>query len=156
MSKYRFEQVNTLESSIEDKVQQGHIADELKKGIACNYKPFSIVAYGTDKEVLGVLMAYTAFAEIYVDDLWVEPSQRKKGLGRELLAQLEMRFEGKGYNNINLVTSQFQAPAFYEKCGFNLEFVRKNKHNPQLSKSFFIKYFKNETQTQGITGDEQS
>lgn len=29
----------------------------------------------------------------------------------------------------------------YEKCGFELEFVRKNKSNPKLTKYFFIKYF---------------
>jgi ribosomal protein S18 acetylase RimI-like enzyme len=85
-----------------------------------------------------------------VDDMWVDSSCRGKGYGRKLLQELENRFEGKGFNNINLVTSAFSAPEFYKKCGFIVEFVRENKINPQLTKTFFIKYFKNEHQTQGI------
>lgn len=34
---------------------------------------------------------------------------------------------GKEYNNINLTTYEFQAPKFYEKCGFEIEFIRKDK-----------------------------
>ena len=45
------------------------------------------------------------------------------------------------FNNINLVTNSFQAPGFYEKCGFKLEFIRKNEKNPKLTKYFYVKYF---------------
>jgi len=75
---------------------------------------------------------------------------RGKGLERKLLNELEDRFQGRGYNNINLVTSEFQAPEFYKKCGFKQEFVRVNKHNRKLTKIFFIKYFNDEAQTQRI------
>lgn len=55
-----------------------------------------------------------------------------------------MRFEkwnkGKEYNNINLTTYEFQAPKFYEKCGFEIEFIRKDRENPKLSKYFLVKY----------------
>jgi ribosomal protein S18 acetylase RimI-like enzyme len=82
--------------------------------------------------------------------MWVDSAHRRKGYGRKLLEELENHFEGKGFNNINLVTSAFSAPGFYMKCGFTAEFVRENKVNPKLTKTFFIKYFKNEHQTQGI------
>ena len=49
-----------------------------------------------------------------------------------------------------MVTSAFQAPGFYEKCGFQAEFVRVNKKNPKLTKTFFVKFFNDEVQTQGI------
>jgi len=49
-----------------------------------------------------------------------------------------------------LVTSAFQAPDFYRKCGFTAEFTRENKKNPKLSKTFFVKFFDDEIQTQGI------
>ena len=45
-------------------------------------------------------------------------------------------FKDKGFNNINLVTNEFQAPKFYESCGFDLEFVRENKKNLKLTKYF--------------------
>ena len=42
-------------------------------------------------------------------------------------------------DNINLETNAFQAVGFYKKCGFEVEFVRHNKTNPKLTKTFFIK-----------------
>ena len=63
----------------------------------------------------------------------------RKGL--ELIEHTENYFKDKGFNNINLVTNEFQAPKFYEKCGFELEFIRENKGNPKFTKYFYIKYF---------------
>ena len=67
---------------------------------------------------------------------WSEPSDG----GRSLVERLESHFRGQGFNNISLVTSAFQAPGFYEKCGFNLEFVRVNEKEPKLTKYFFVKF----------------
>lgn len=136
--------IDVLPPDVEAMVQQGHINDESKNGITCNYHKFSLVIENVNKEILGVLSAYTAFAEIYIDDIWIKPDCRKQGLGRKLLQSVEERFQGKGYNNINLVTNQFQAPKFYLKCGYQQEFVRENKSNPQLSKTFFVKFFDDE------------
>ena len=46
----------------------------------------------------------------------------------------------KNFNYVSLVTCGFQAPQFYEKCGYKLEFKRENKENDKLSQYFFIKY----------------
>ena len=73
--------------------------------------------------------------------MWVDPNYRMTGLGRTLLEALEARYKEQGYNNINLVTHQFQAVAFYLKCGFEVEFVRINKNQPKLTKTFFVKFF---------------
>lgn len=32
-------------------------------------------------------------------------------------------------------------PEFYKKCGYEVEFVRKNKEEPKLTKYFLVKYF---------------
>ncbi len=147
------EYLDIIPENIDKKVHQGHIFDEATHGIVCNYKKFSLAIKNDGAEIVGILTAYTAFLEIYVDDLWINPIYRKAGLGRKLLESLESRFNDKGYNNINLVTSQFQAPDFYKKCGFQLEFVRENKCNPKLTKFFFIKYFDNKNQCQGILNE---
>lgn len=150
MNGYIIEKLESLPSDVQNMVQRGHRADEAKSSIVCNYKPFSLAIKNQENEVLGVLCAYTAYAEVYVDDLWVKPECRKKGLARKLLNNLEESFRGKGFNNINLVTSGFQAPEFYKKCGFQVEFERVNKKNPKLTKTFFIKFFDDEVQTQGL------
>ncbi|MCW8418696.1 hypothetical protein OQJ18_04285 [Fluoribacter dumoffii] len=62
----------------------------------------------------GYLNAFTAYAEIYVDGIWVHAQHRCRGDRRMLLQILDNRFEEKSSNNINSVTSEFQAPEFYK------------------------------------------
>ena len=150
MDNYIVEYSNDLPDWVSDKVLQGHVADEAANGVICNYKSFSLIVKNTDNNIVGVLSAYVAYSEIYVDDIWVDPDYRGCGFGSKLLSHLENQFKDKGYNNINLVTSQFQAVEFYKKCGFEIEFVRINKCNPKLTKMFFIKYFNEKHQTQGL------
>ena len=148
MSTIKF--VDQLSDAIEEKMRKDLIDYESSHGIDVNYKRFALVLFDENEEAIGVLNAFTAFSEVYIEDLWVDKSSRGKGHGRKLLQELETHFKGKGFNNINLVTSQFQAPEFYKKCGFKVEFIRQNLKNPQLTKTFLIKYFDDEVQTQGI------
>ena len=129
----------------EEKVSKGHASDEPKAGV------FAFIMKNSKNETLSVLQAYTAWSEVYIDDLWVDPKYRKQGLGKKLINKLENHFIGKGYNNINLVTSEFSdAVEFYKKCGFQVEFVRINEFNPKLTKTFFIKFFEDKLQNKGI------
>jgi GNAT superfamily N-acetyltransferase len=153
MNDFTIELIDNIPKYAEEKMQKGLVEYESSHGIDVNYKKFSIIARHSDGHPIGVINAYTAFAEVYVDDIWVDESFRGQGYGRKLLQELEKHFKGKGFNNINLVTSDFQAPEFYKKCGFTVEFIRKNSKNPKLTKTFFIKYFKDEIQTQGLFKD---
>ncbi len=150
MSEQRIDCLDMIPAELEETIERGHTAYEKSHGVVCGYRQFHLVFRSDAGAAVGVLTAYTAYAEIYVDDLWVDEGHRNRGIGSALLADLESRFSGKGYNNINLVTNAFQAVAFYEKCGFTVEFVRRNTRHPALSKTFFIKYFDETTQTQGI------
>lgn len=150
MSEYKIDLVDLLPENIEEVMREELVEYETSHGIDVNFKRFALVLKNSADKVIGVLNAFTAFSEIYIDDMWVDKLERGKGYGRKLIQTLEDRFEGKGFNNINLVTSAFQAPDFYKKCGFSVEFIRENKVNPRLTKTFFIKYFNNQTQTQGI------
>jgi len=53
---------------------------------------------------------------------------------------VEEYFKDDGFNNINLCTNEFQAPKFYKKCGYKLEFIRKNERNSKLNKYFYVKF----------------
>ena len=148
MTTIRF--VDQLCEPIEEKMRDDLVSYETSHGVDVNYKRFALVLSDDQNTTLGVLNAFTAFAEIYIDDMWVDSHYRGKGYGRQLIQALEDHFKGRGFNNINLVTNQFQAPEFYKKCGFELEFIRKNIKTPKLTKFFSIKYFGDEKQTQGI------
>ena len=53
---------------------------------------------------------------------------------------VENHFKDKNFENINLTTYGFQAPEFYKKCGYKVEFIRENKKEPKLTKYFLIKH----------------
>lgn len=153
---YTIEFVDKISQVEEEKMNKDLVAYETSHGIDVNYNKFSVVLKDNKGIVFGILNAFTAFAEIYVDEIWVSTPYRGKGFGKKLLKELENHFKGKGFNNINLVTSAFQAPGFYEKCGFQIEFVRENKKNPKLSKTFFVKFFDDDIQTQGILKNQET
>ena len=150
MHPHEVTRIDQLPDEIATLVETGHAISEISHSVHCDYKPFSLVLHDEAGAVAGVLSAYTAYAEIYVNGLWVEEKARGKGYGGALLEALEARFSGDGYKNINLVTSAFQAVAFYKKCGFEVEFVRVNKANPKQIRTFFIKFFKEAGQHRGI------
>jgi ribosomal protein S18 acetylase RimI-like enzyme len=122
----------------------------LSHGIDMNYKIFSLVLKDDTYQTVGVLSFYTIFSEIFIDMIWVQEKCRRKGLGKMLVQELENRFLDQGFNNINLCTYDFQMPEFYRECGFELEFTRKNEQNPQFTKYFFVKFFENDIQKQGL------
>ena len=126
-----------LENIIEEEQQKY----ETKNGVTCNYTPFCFVAK-IDDEVVGAISGATCFSEVYIDELVVMEQHRGKGIGTELIKKVEDYYKDSGFNNMNTMTNEFQAPQFYEKCGFELEFVRKNKDNPKLNKYYYVKYFK--------------
>jgi ribosomal protein S18 acetylase RimI-like enzyme len=142
--------VDKIDKHTEKRMTKDLIAYEASHGIDVNYRQFSLTISNEKEEIFAVLNAYTAFSEIYVDDIWVDSAYRGRGYGRQLLSALENHFKGQGFNNINLVTSAFQAPDFYKKCGFTAEFTRINKKNPKLNKTFFVKFFHEDVETQGI------
>ncbi len=150
LNQFKITVVDSLSDEVTKRMTDGFIAYETRHNIDVNYKCFSLIISNEENAICGALNAYTAFSEIYVDDIWVDSDYRGKGYGRALLQGLEERFKGKGFNNINLVTSAFQAPEFYKKCGFIAEFTRVNKVNPLLTKTFFVKFFDDKVQTQGL------
>ncbi len=150
MKNYTIQLLDTLSDKLEQRMRADLFYYESSHEIEVNYHRFALAVTLHNGEVVGVLNAYTAYAEVYIDDMWVDAKYRGKGYGRALIQKLEQMFQGKGFNNINLVTSAFQAPEFYKKCGFTLEFVRQNKKNPKFTKYFFVKYFDNEIQNQGL------
>ena len=125
---------------IEDFIEKSQEEYEKENGIDCNYTPFVFVAKDEDR-IVGALSGATFFAEVYIDELVVDKESRGKGIGRLLMNAVEDYYRDSGFNNINTCTNGFQEKKKKKKCGFELEFVRKNKTNPKLDKYFYVKYF---------------
>ena len=88
--------------------------------------------FGKFAEKNGVVCGYKAFAFTAEED--------SKGIGTRLLKAAEKYCADKGFESITLSTYGFQAPEFYKKHGFEVEFVRENRENIKLTKYFLIKY----------------
>ena len=111
-----------------------------ENGVECNYKPFAFIAKENEK-MIGLITGHSYYKEVYISDLVVLEEYRKNHIGSKLMEKVEDYFKDKGFDNINLTTRTFQAPEFYKKCGYELEFIRENKENPKLNKYFFVKFF---------------
>lgn len=108
--------------------------------VECNYTPFCFVAREENK-VLAVLSGHTYYHEVHISDFIVLEAYRRQHIGSCLLTTVENHFKDRGFDNINLTTYAFQAPEFYQKFGFQIEFIRENTENPKLTKYFLIKNF---------------
>ena len=128
-----------LDSKVEALIEIEQEKYETRNGIHCNYTPFCFVAKLGD-EITGAVSGASFFSEIYIDELIVMDVYRGKGIGTQLIKAVEEFFSGRGFNNINLCTNGFQASGFYEKSGFDLEFIRENRSDSRLNKYFYIKY----------------
>ena len=55
-----------------------------------------------------------------IRQFWVEESQRHRGLGTQLFRAAEREARRRGCTQMLLMTFSFQAPAFYERHGFEV------------------------------------
>lgn len=66
----------------------------------------------------GLVFHPTENHSIFVDYFFMESICRGKGLGEKVMQELEQYARKNGVREINLTTSSFQAPGFYQKMGF--------------------------------------
>ena len=111
-----------------------------KNDVICNYKSFNFIAKENEK-IIGIITGHSYYKEVYISDLIIFDEYRNKQIGTKLVKTVEDYFKDKGFENINVTTYDFQAPEFYKKCGFKVEFIRENKENSKLNKYFLVKYF---------------
>ena len=109
-----------------------------ESGVALNYEDFGFAAEEPDGTIAGVITGRAYYNEVHIADLIVAEGRRRSGLGTRLVRAVEEAFRGRGYDIITLTTFGFQAPAFYQKLGYEVEFVRRSR-DPKLDKYFLRK-----------------
>lgn len=109
-----------------------------QNGVVLNYDEFCFAAENEDGKILGVITGRAYYNEVHIGDLIVDRDCRRSGLGSKLVGAVEENYKGKGYEKITLTTFGFQAPEFYKKLGFKVEFIREDK-DPKLCKFFLAK-----------------
>ena len=84
------------------------------------HTPLNIVKYDADGKTIGGLIGGTYWGWMYVDILWVDERYRRQGIGTKLLAAAEEEALRRGCHHVHLDTMSWQAPAFYQKCGYTV------------------------------------
>ena len=92
--------------------------DKKEKGVDLYSEDWGFVLKNDSEEVVGGITFWVIYEAVYIDDLWIEKAYRGKGYGTQLLEKVWNKFKDKGYDNVNVKTNEFQAPKFYEKCGY--------------------------------------
>ena len=105
--------------------------------VALNFEEFCFVAED-DGKIAGVITGRAYYNEVHIGDLIVGKAYRRAGVGSKLVEAVENAYNDKGYEKIALTTFGFQAPEFYKKLGYELEFIRKD-NDSKLSKYFYLK-----------------
>lgn len=109
----------------------------IQNEVELNYEEFCFVAED-EGSIAGVITGRAYYNEVHIGDLIVGKDFRRLGIGSRLVRAVEDAYKDKGYEKITLTTFGFQAPEFYKKLGYEVEFVREDK-DPKLSKYFLAK-----------------
>ncbi len=86
--------------------------------------PFSIFIRDKKDNIIAGCNGSIIFGSIYTDQLWVQSNYRKKGLGTKLMDRIHAYGKGKGCTLGTVTTMSFQAPDFYQKIGYKIDFSR--------------------------------
>ena len=105
------------------------------------YKMDGCIRIGVEKDgklIAGLDACITAFKILYVSTVFVEEAWRRKGIGAQLIREMERRASDMGVNTIRLDTFNWQGKEFYEAMGYRCVGQYENAKDG-YSEYFFLK-----------------
>lgn len=114
----------------DEQVLNDGISDEsaLKKNME-PIKPFRVFIKDTNGIVLGGASGTIFYGSLYVDMLWLKKELRGQGLGKKLMMEAEKIGREWKCTFATLNTMDWEALPFYQKLGYQIEFVREGYSN---------------------------
>lgn len=102
------------------------------------YNPLTLTVRNSEGVLLGGCLGGVGMSWLNVDILWIREDMRGKGLGREVLQEMENEGRKLGATAAVLDTFEFQAKGFYEKEGY-VEYGRISEFAPGYDRYYLIK-----------------
>ena len=90
-----------------------HVGDD-------GHTPLHLIEYDADGSIIGGLLGGTYWGWMYIDILWVREDHRRHGVGSRLLTEAEKEAMRRGCHHVHVDTMSWQAPAFYQKHGYEV------------------------------------
>ena len=90
-----------------------HVGDD-------GHTPLNLIEYDADGSIIGGLLGGTYWGWLYIDILWVREDHRRHGIGSRLLTEAEKEAMRRGCHHVHVDTMSWQAPAFYQKHGYEV------------------------------------
>ena len=87
-------------------------------------RPFAFFIKDGSKAILAGVKGVSLYGCLYVDMLWVAPDIRHRGLGSQLIDACEKLGRERHCTFVSLTTMDWEALPFYQKLGYEIEFVR--------------------------------
>jgi len=81
-------------------------------------RPLAVGLRAAGGRLIGGLTGHTLWGWLVVELLWIDPAARGAGHGRRLIAAAEQEAARRGCHHSRVNTYSFQAPGFYERCGY--------------------------------------
>ena len=101
---------------------------------------FAFFVRNEQQEIVAGLSGWTWAHACEIRDLWVHPTLRGQGYGQSLLKSAEQEAQHRGCKVILINSYSFQAPAFYQKHGYELVW-KLNDFPPGHQYCYLVKRF---------------
>lgn len=84
--------------------------------------PMTIVVRSVGGAIVGGIIGqiWETFGWLHIASLWVDDDHRGKGLGTQLVKQMEQVAKSRGCTRAKVNTWSFQAPGFYQRLGYEV------------------------------------
>jgi ribosomal protein S18 acetylase RimI-like enzyme len=110
---------------------------KIKRHVEKPVKTFGIFIKDLDKQVIGGVTGATFYGCLHIDMLFVNKKKRHQGLGKKLMIEAENLGILRKCTFVTVNTMDFEALIFYQKLGFEIEYVREGFE--EKSKMYLLK-----------------
>lgn len=88
-------------------------------------QPFAFFVRDDANEIKGGINGVLIFGFIHIDQLWLSPNYRGKGIGTELMKRAEQFGKQNDCFYATVNTMDWEALDFYKRLGYDVEFERR-------------------------------